>query len=102
MADATEIGDHIEALVEEEQALWADSEHLGEEGHARLVQIRAELDRCWTLLRRCRATSPESADHHDVEPARAMHALDPLELNVGGGGGARDEGEWPAWLQALD
>src|SRR5919201_2344350 len=61
MADATEIGDRIEALVEEEQALWADSEHLGEEGHARLAQIRAELDRCWTLLRRRRA-DPDAPD----------------------------------------
>jgi hypothetical protein len=62
MADsAAAIGDRIEALVEEEQALWADSEHLGEEGHARLAEIRGELDRCWTLLRRRRA-DPDAPD----------------------------------------
>jgi len=62
MADsAAAIGDRIEALVEEEQALWSESGELGEEGHARLAEIREELDRCWTLLRRRRA-DPDAPD----------------------------------------
>jgi Protein of unknown function (DUF2630) len=66
MADsAAAIGDRIEALVEEEQALWSDSGELGEEGHARLAEIREELDRCWQLLRRRRA-DPDAPD----EPPR--------------------------------
>lgn len=59
------LGDRIEALVEEEQSLWSESGELGEEGHARLAEIRAELDRCWELLRRRRADSdaPDKAPH---------------------------------------
>ena len=63
------IGDRIEALVEEEQRLWADSAHLDESGHARLREIREELDQCWNLLRRRRA------DPH--APAVAPHVPDP-------------------------
>jgi len=62
---AAAIGDRIEALVEEEQALWSESGELGEESHARLAEIRGELDRCWELLRRRRA-DPDAPD----EPPR--------------------------------
>jgi Protein of unknown function (DUF2630) len=66
MADsAGAIGDRIEALVEEEQSLWSEPGELGEEGHARLAEIRGELDRCWELLRRRRA-DPDAPD----EPPR--------------------------------
>jgi Protein of unknown function (DUF2630) len=49
--------DQIDALVEEEHRLWAQSEQgrLDEAGHGRLAEIRGELNRCWDLLRRRRA-----------------------------------------------
>jgi Protein of unknown function (DUF2630) len=55
--------DHIDALVDEEHRLWGESEQgrLDDEGRARLVAIRGELDRCWDLLRRRRA-NPEAPD----------------------------------------
>jgi Protein of unknown function (DUF2630) len=55
--------DHIDALVDEEHRLWAESEQgrLDDQGHARLEAIRGELDRCWDLLRRRRA-NPEARD----------------------------------------
>ena len=55
---ADEISDHIEALVKEEHELLdrGGSEHgLDPAGHARLQEIRVELDRYWDLLRRRRA-----------------------------------------------
>jgi Protein of unknown function (DUF2630) len=55
--------DHIDALVDEEHRLWAQSEQRGldDAGHARLEAIRGELDRCWDLLRRRRA-NPDAPD----------------------------------------
>jgi Protein of unknown function (DUF2630) len=55
--------DHIDALVDEEHRLWAQSEQggLDDAGHARLEAIRGELDRCWDLLRRRRA-NPDAPD----------------------------------------
>jgi uncharacterized protein DUF2630 len=55
---ADEISDHIEALVKEEHELLdrGGTEHgLDPAGHARLEEIRVELDRYWDLLRRRRA-----------------------------------------------
>ena len=55
--------DRIDALVEEEHRLWAQSEQggLDDVGHGRLEAIRGELDRCWDLLRR-RRVNPEAAE----------------------------------------
>ena len=56
--DDSDVQDHIEALVAEEQRLHAAAEQEG--GHsvderARLEQIRVQLDRYWDLLRQRRA-----------------------------------------------
>jgi hypothetical protein len=55
--------DRIDALVDEEHHLWAESEQgrLNEEGQARLGALRGELDRCWDLLRR-RRVNPDAPD----------------------------------------
>jgi hypothetical protein len=86
MADAA-LGDRIEALVEEEQRLWSESDRLDEEGHARLGAIREELDRCWALLRRRRADPnapdsppdvpdpPNDLDGPEPEPPHLEHGV---------------------------
>ena len=63
----TPLLDHIDALVEEEHRLWAESEQgrLDDAGHRRLEAIRGELDDCWARLRRRRA-NPEAPDN--IEP----------------------------------
>jgi Protein of unknown function (DUF2630) len=55
--------DRIDALVDEEHRLWADSKQgrLDEAGHSRLEAIRRELDRCWDLLRR-RRVNPDAPE----------------------------------------
>lgn len=44
----------IERLAEEEQSLYRD-DNLSGDDLERLEEIKAELDRCWDLLRRRRA-----------------------------------------------
>jgi hypothetical protein len=74
MADE-EISNHIESLVKEEHALLdrGGSEHgLDDAGHARLEEIRVELDRTWDLLRQRRArrsagADPEGASQRDAD-----------------------------------
>ena len=74
MADE-EISNRIESLVQEEHALLdrGGSEHgLDDAGHARLEEIRVELDRTWDLLRQRRArrsagTDPEGASPRDAD-----------------------------------
>jgi hypothetical protein len=64
MADEN-VSDHIEALVKEEHELLdrGGSEHgLDAAGHARLQQIRVELDRYWALLRQRRARRAVGVD----------------------------------------
>jgi Protein of unknown function (DUF2630) len=56
--DDSDVQDHIEALVAEEQRLHAAAKREG--GHtvderARLEQIRVQLDQYWDLLRQRRA-----------------------------------------------
>ena len=56
--DDSDVRDHIEALVAEEQRLFAAGKREG--GHtiderARLEEIRVSLDRYWDLLRQRRA-----------------------------------------------
>jgi hypothetical protein len=55
--------DRIDALVDEEHGLWAESEQgrLDEAGRSRLKEIRGELDRCWDLLRR-RRVNPDAPE----------------------------------------
>ena len=45
---------HINALVQEEERLYQQSEMSGED-HERLGAIKVQLDQCWDLLRQRRA-----------------------------------------------
>jgi hypothetical protein len=81
--------DRIDALVEEEHRLWAESEQgrLDDEGHQRLEAIRGELDNCWKRLRRRRANPdapdlaepvpdpPNDLDGPDPEPPHLEHGV---------------------------
>jgi hypothetical protein len=61
----------IEQLVEEEHGLLrrGDQEHgLEAEGHARLDEVKVQLDRCWDLLRQRRAREEFG---QDADAARA-------------------------------
>jgi hypothetical protein len=86
MADGG-IGDRIEELVAEEHRLWSDSTNLDAQGHARLGEIRDELDRCYQLLRRRRADPnapdtppdvpdpPNDLDGPEPEPPHLEHGV---------------------------
>jgi Protein of unknown function (DUF2630) len=68
MADE-QISDHIEQLVQEEHALLHRAESgggLDDDGHARLEQVRVELDQCWDLLRQRRARRRAGGDPDDT------------------------------------
>jgi hypothetical protein len=68
MADE-QISDHIEKLVREEHDLLgrAESSHgLDASAHARLEQVRVELDQCWDLLRQRRAARSAGKDPDDA------------------------------------
>jgi hypothetical protein len=75
MADE-QISDRIEALVKEEHELLDRGgleRGLDEAGHARLQEIKVELDRYWDLLRQRRARrrageDPEGASPRDPDP----------------------------------
>ena len=70
MADE-EISDRIEALVREEHELLdrGGTEHgLDEAGHARLQEIKVELDRYWDLLRQRRARRRAGQDPEGASP----------------------------------
>ena len=60
--------DRIDALVDEEHRLWAESEQgrLDEEGQGRLGELRGELDRCWDLLRQRRALRSAGGDPEEA------------------------------------
>jgi hypothetical protein len=77
--------DRIDALVDEEHGLWAESEQgrLDDEGHTRLGAIRGELDRCWDLLRR-RRVNPDAPDMPpDVpDPPNDLDGPDPEPLHL--------------------
>jgi hypothetical protein len=89
--------DRIEDLVHEEHDLWshADAGGLGPDGHERLEAIRAELDRCWALLRR-RRINPDAAETVEPvpDPPNELDGPDPepphLEHGVHGDGPAPD------------
>jgi hypothetical protein len=67
------VQDHIEALVAEEHRLLEahGSAGLSSDEHARLEQVRVELDRLWDLLRQRRARrdaglDPDRASERDA------------------------------------
>jgi len=74
MADE-EVSDRIEALVREEHELLdrgGSERGLDKAGHARLEEIKVELDRYWDLLRQRRARlragqDPEGASPRDAD-----------------------------------
>ena len=74
MADE-QISERIEALVQEEHELLdrgGSEGGLDPAGHARLEEIRVELDRLWDYLRRRRALrdagqDPDAAQMRDAE-----------------------------------
>ena len=72
MDDAT-VRDQIEELVAEEQQLRRGAEGAGpdEARHARLEEIKVELDRCWDLLRQREAHEEFSLDPDNTSPRDA-------------------------------
>ena len=73
MADE-QISSRIEALVQEEHELLdrGGSEHgLDDAGHARLEEVRIELDRYWDLLRQRRARRRAGQDPEGASPRDA-------------------------------
>ena len=73
MADE-KISDRIEALVKEEHELLdrgGMEQGLDEAGHARLREIKVELDRYWDLLRQRRARRRAGQDPEGASPRDA-------------------------------
>ena len=67
----TEVLEHIERLVGEEDALYARAEQgegMGPEQRRRLHDVQVHLDQCWDLLRQ--------------RQARREYGLDPDEASV--------------------
>jgi hypothetical protein len=71
--DDSTVQSKIEQLVTEEQELLRAHEGEGPdpERHARLEQVKVELDRCWDLLRQRRA---QEEFGHDPDEASARDA----------------------------
>ena len=70
MADE-QISERIEALVKEEHELLdrgGQERGLDEAGHARLAEIKVELDRYWDLLRQRRARRRAGEDPDGASP----------------------------------
>jgi len=73
MEDGSVLG-RIDALVDEEHALLhrGEQEHgLDATGHARLAEVKVELDRCWDLLRQRRARRAAGGDPDDAQARSA-------------------------------
>jgi hypothetical protein len=64
---------HIERLVTEEKALYAESE-MSNAQRTRLATINVELDQCWDLLRQRRALREfgRDPDEAEVRPAKVV------------------------------
>ncbi len=64
---------HIDALVKEEERLYAKG-GLSEEDQARLGEVKVALDQCWDLLRQRRALREfgEDPDKAKVRPAKIV------------------------------
>jgi hypothetical protein len=69
----SEIASKIEALVAEEHRLGsaAPDDAADAERHARLAEVKVELDRCWDLLRQRRAREEFGQDPDGVAPRPA-------------------------------
>lgn len=72
--DDASVRDQIDKLVAEERRLLRESEGLGpdDERHARLGEIKVELDRCWDLLRQREAheefgLDPDETSERDAD-----------------------------------
>lgn len=68
MNDA-DVLNHIDELVAEEHRLLdqgASDHGLDTDGHARLADVKVQLDRCWDLLRRRRAHEEFGLDPDDT------------------------------------
>jgi hypothetical protein len=66
-----QVTDRIEALVKEEHELLdrgGSERGLDSAGHARLEQVRVELDRTWDLLRQRRARRRAGEDPDGASP----------------------------------
>jgi Protein of unknown function (DUF2630) len=73
MADE-QVSERIEALVQEEHELLergGEERGLDAAGHARLEEIRVELDRYWDLLRQRRARRRAGQDPEGASPRDA-------------------------------
>jgi hypothetical protein len=68
--DDAAIRDRIEKLVAEEERLMREAEGQGpdETRHARLAEIKVELDQCWDLLRQREAHEEFGLDPDDSSP----------------------------------
>lgn len=66
--DDAGIRDQIERLIADEQHLVKDAEGKGpdDERHARLGEVKVELDRCWDLLRQREAREEFQLDPDDA------------------------------------
>lgn len=76
------VSDHIEELVAEEHRLLdkgSEGGGLAPEEHARLEQVRVELDRFWDLLRRRRALRDAGQDPDDASVPRAAEVVENYE-----------------------
>lgn len=66
--DDTELRSRIEEMVAEERQLLEAGEGQGpdDQRHARLAELKTELDRCWDLLRQ-----REAREEFGLDPDRA-------------------------------
>ena len=60
---------HITDLVDEEHELMKRAEHggLSEDEHARMQELKVNLDQCWDLLRQRRARREFGEDPNDAQ-----------------------------------
>jgi hypothetical protein len=80
--DDTQIHDHIEQLVAEEQRLYeraGNGEGLSPDERARLEAIKVELDRYWDLLRQRKALEEFGRDPDDA----SLRSADTVERYEG-------------------
>jgi Protein of unknown function (DUF2630) len=73
--DDQQLLDSINDLVGEEERLLhaheAEGEGLSPEEHARLEEVRVQLDRCWDLLRQRRSREQYGLDPDEASPRDA-------------------------------
>ena len=78
--DDASIREQIERLVADEQRLLEEGEGQGPDDarHARLAELKIELDRCWDLLRQRRAREEFGLDPDDAS-ARGAETVEGYE-----------------------